>query len=914
MERPKVDVWDTIERLPPATGEFRTPTTDRLAHARLRSTRLRWYLAAALAAGVAALATDVIFRATGAYYPFISGFAMVACVAGGAGPTLVGGLGSLLLAHLIPPVGSMIPTESTELVRLGANALLLVAAGGLSGLFRRSRLATFERESRLERAASAVRELLDESSDGIALTDSDLRLTYVNARAEQMFGFQPGGAIGKTVQSLVTPESLASTPLKLQALYAGQTVRSERSAFRANGTVIDVDLSARLLSGGRLLISLRDMSESRREAERQRAQRDLLSGIMATSVAGIIMVDPRGTILFANQRAEALLDLVKRGDHTSTYDRPHWRLVGIDGTRLAPSELPFRRVIATDAPVFDERIAMQWPDGRRTALTVNGGPLHDATGQLQAVVLAFNDITGALAAEHALRERDRQLEQITEAMPGIVYQFLLEADGRQRFVYVSRYSVQMIDREPEVLLRDVNAAWELMHPDDLPSTQQSIMESAQSMKAWIHEFRMKDTRQEGAWRWVSGRALPCQGPTPGSVLWNGIFIDITDRRVLEDDLRQAQKIESVGRLAGSIAHDFNNLLTVILGQAELLSMELAPGTEHAEGVAQIRAAAESGSALTRQLLGFARRQVVAPQVVELNALVQRVPPLVGRLLGEGVTLHLALTADELHVRVDPAQFDQVLVNLAVNARDAMPEGGRVELRTRLIAADAPGRSDFTMLRAGPLAEISVRDSGVGMPETVRNRAFEPFFTTKGIGKGTGLGLATSYGIVAQAGGTIVLDSILGQGTTVRVLLPVTPDAVTAAERRQRLTHGTGDETVLVVDDDRSVRGVTASALRRQGYRVLEAASGQEALDIARGLPSRIHLLVTDVVMPRMTGPELAHALTRERPDMRVLFVSGYAEGAMSPQGVLDDGIALLAKPYDIGELAQRVRDLLESPV
>ncbi|MBL0171265.1 MAG: PAS domain S-box protein [Gemmatimonadaceae bacterium] len=906
-----VDVLETIEGLPPLTGVGRTAATDTLERMRARTTRIRWYAGAVVAAILGALVTAAVHRATGAYYPFISGFAMVALVAGGFGPTVVAALGSIALAHLVPPVGAMFPHTSPELVRLAANTTLLIVASAMSGLFRRSRLATYEREERLERAAASVRELLDESSDAIALTDSEMRVTYVNARAERLFGYSKGAAIGRTVDSIITPDSQAHLPLQLNALFAGQTIRTDRTAFRADGTIIDIEISARLLQGGRLLASIRDVGDSKREAERQRAERDLLDGILATSVAGVLMVDTDGDIVFANRRAESILQLKKASPSSRSYLKPVWRQAALDGGEWSREMQPFRRVVASGTAVFDVRMAIVWPDGRRMPLSVNGAPLRGADGQMQGVVFAVNDISHALAAEHALRESDRQLEQITNAMPGIVYQYVIDAQGRDRFIFVSHFSEQLLGRSARQLLDTVESAWTLVHPDDIAPTKQSLMHSYHSLAPWIHEFRIQDVHSTGSWRWVSGHAVPQRGPDEGSVLWNGIFIDITDRKTLEDDLRQAQRIESVGRLAGGIAHDFNNLLTVIMGQAELLSMDLGGDVRYADGVQQIRSAAESGNALTRQLLGFARKQVVAPQVIDLNTLAKRVPPLVGRLVGESIELTLVLADDPPHVRVDPAQLDQVLVNLAVNARDAMPDGGTLVIQTRRVEPELSTRADSLMLPTGPLAEISVRDTGTGMPDDVRDRAFEPFFTTKGLGKGTGLGLATSYGIVSQAGGTILIDSTPGAGTCVRVLLPITEDAVVPSRQRKPSITPTGHETVLVVDDDAPVRGVTATALRRQGYRVIEAESGAAALTVSRAERGRIHALVTDVAMPHMSGPALAEQLVRERPDLRVLFVSGYADDGIAHHGVLDEGVMLLQKPYDIRDLAARVRELLE---
>ena len=912
MEPAKSDVWGTVEGLPPVTGEFRTPASLRLARLRQPNTRWRWYGASVLAAIGGAALTWAVYRATGAYYPFISGFAMMFVIVAGFGPTFVAAIGSLVLAHGLPPAGAMFPSTTAELVRLGANTVLLVVASLLSELLRRSRLATLEREARLELTTASVREVLEGASDGLVLTDDQMRITYVNPSASAMFGYAPAEVLGRTVMSIITPDSLNQQPIQIDALRSGRTIHSERSAYRADGSVIEVDISARLLTGGRLLASIRDSTARKREAERQQTERELLNGILATSVAGIMVVDADGGIVFANRRAEQLLDLRRRGSDAPSYEPPSWREVALDGQTWLPEQAPFRRVLATNSALFDERFAIEWPDGRRIVLSVNGSPLPSSDRPSQVAVFAINDITATLAAEAAIKQRDRQLQEITSAMPGMVHQYVMGADGRERFEYVSDNSGIVAGLTPAELRADATRAWALVHPDDIRGMQLSVQQSARTMTPWEHEFRFSDSRYPGTWRWLSGRGVPRPGPEPGSVLWNGMFLDITDRKALEDDLRQAQRIESVGRLAGGIAHDFNNLLTVILGQAELLAMDLTANPDHLAGVLQIKSAAESGSALTRQLLGFARRQVVAPQVIEINDIARRVPALMGRLLGERVTLSLDLTDAPPYVRVDPSLIDQVLVNLTMNARDAMPAGGTVVLRTRRIAANDPRRSEFPSVAPGALAELIVHDSGTGMSAEVRERAFEPFFTTKGIGKGTGLGLATSYGIVSQAGGTIAIESVLGEGTTVHVVLPVSDELPSDQNALRSPSHRGGDETILVVDDDAPVRGVTAAALRRQGYRVIEAESGAGAIGRSRAEAGRIHLLVTDVVMPGMTGPALAAHLAAERPDMRVLFVSGYAEGSITEHGVLPDGLTLLQKPYDIGELAQRVRTLLES--
>jgi PAS domain S-box-containing protein len=399
---------------------------------------------------------------------------------------------------------------------------------------------------------------------------------------------------------------------------------------------------------------------------------------------------------------------------------------------------------------------------------------------------------------------------------------------------------------------------------------------------------------------------------PDGVL-QGVFAaarDITEQRRLEDQLRQSQKLEAIGRLAGGVAHDFNNLLTAITSASDFLLGELPPAEAAHQDAADIQEAARRASALTLQLLTFSRKQVVQPKVLDLNEVVVRMDRMLRRLLGENIEL-VALPAPELgRVRVDPGQMEQVIVNLAVNARDAMPTGGKITIQTANVEV---GREEAWLpdgMLPGRFVTLTVLDTGHGMGPDTLSHLFEPFFTTKGPGKGTGLGLSTVYGIVKQAEGAVLVHSEPGKGSAFEVYLPrvdASPDTLAA----EAGPPPRGTETVLLVEDDPLVRKLTARSLRDAGYQVLEAADGEEAWGLAAGRVGELDLVITDLVMPRMGGKDLADRLRKERPGVGILLVSGYTEHAADLQALFAEGCQFLQKPFAPTTLARRVRELLD---
>jgi hypothetical protein len=390
-----------------------------------------------------------------------------------------------------------------------------------------------------------------------------------------------------------------------------------------------------------------------------------------------------------------------------------------------------------------------------------------------------------------------------------------------------------------------------------------------------------------------------------------VLIDFTQRKLLEEQLRQSQKMEAVGMLAGGVAHDFNNLLTIINGYSQLLLTTLSAHDPNRSAVEQILKAGERAAALTRQLLTFSRRQALQPKVLDLNALVASLAVMLRRLIGEDIDLRLVMGPELGRVNADPGQLEQVIMNLAVNARDAMPRGGVLTIETANVELDESYTGRHITIQPGPFVLLAVSDNGVGMDAETRKHLFEPFFTTKGQGRGTGLGLSTVFGIVKQSGGSIDVYSEPGRGTSVKVYLPrIDQPAVLESEHETAAGQG-GWETILLVEDDEMVRHLVRETLEREGYRILDAGDGAEARRIVENHSGQIHLLITDIIMPRQGGRELAADLAPLRPEMKVLYMSGYTDQAVIHSGIVDGDTAFLQKPFMPVTLTRKVRELLE---
>jgi PAS domain S-box-containing protein len=447
----------------------------------------------------------------------------------------------------------------------------------------------------------------------------------------------------------------------------------------------------------------------------------------------------------------------------------------------------------------------------------------------------------------------------------------------------------------------------------------SSMQSEEESRRFFSEMSTEAHPTPGAWRHrtKSGRMLDVEialHPIQygGHKARLAVVMDVTGRRQLEDQLRQAQKMEAVGMLAGGVAHDFNNLLTIITGYSQLVLNNLRADDANRSSVEQIMKAGERAAALTQQLLAFSRRQVLQPKVLEINRLVGSLAAMLRRLIGEDVELRLVLRPDAGRVHADPGQVEQVLMNLVVNARDAMPEGGVLTVETANVELDGSYGSLLLEAKSGPYIMLAVNDNGAGMDEATRARLFEPFFTTKGAGKGTGLGLSTVFGIVKQCRGSLQVSSEVGRGTSVKVFLPRIDQPVALDAEAHRKVVVRGHETVLLVEDDDMVRNLVRETLQREGYTVLDANGPVEAHRAANAFRGTIHLLVTDVVLPKINGRELAGQLLRSRPSLKTLYMSGYTDSAIASSGVSQKEVAFLQKPFTPGGLVEKVREVLEN--
>ena len=541
---------------------------------------------------------------------------------------------------------------------------------------------------------------------------------------------------------------------------------------------------------------------------------------------------------------------------------------------------------------------------------VSGGPDFIEKQDLSRFLLAVQRELGEAEARRERRKVEQTLVKLRTAVEASG-EVIFMTDGDGVFTFVNPEFTRLYGYTSEEVLGKTTPRV-LKSGETDPERYATLWATIKNKQVAIWEVtnRTKDGRMVN----IEGTINPILDERGEIAGFLSIHRDVTMRKQLEVQYRHAQKMEAVGRLAGGIAHDFNNLLTVINGYSQMVLEQLRPDHPMHSQVDKIQKAGERAATMTRQLLAFSRQQVLAPQVLDLNKVVAGIDKMLGRLIGEDIELVMACSAGLWYVKADPGQIDQVIMNLAVNARDAMPHGGRLTIETANVTL---GEGEFgwrPVIEPGPYAMRAISDTGCGMTAEVKGRIFEPFFTTKEYGKGTGLGLSTVYGIVKQSGGYIFADSEPGKGTTFRIYLP---PIASAEENRVEKTEPSlraagGSETVLVVEDNEAVRSYVRSVLETQGYALMEADGSEAAVQLTEKHAGPIHLLLTDVVMPRMSGPELAARLRPQHPEAKVLYMSGYTDKAIVDHGVLDPGICFLQKPFVPETLLQKVREVLDS--
>jgi len=701
--------------------------------------------------------------------------------------------------------------------------------------------------------------------------------------------------------------------------------RSEVLAeFERSGRLAGAAAAFLLLALAGFLVALHRARQRTRLLQEQMHRERALSNlqgyadtIVASVPAGLLLLSSDLHVLSANR---AFLEAF-RLDEPDVVGRDLKQLVRAD--RLVRSA---GRVLETGTAqpgaLYDLYVyARRETKPARVAMT----PIRMGDDASPELLLVIEDLTEEERLQAARQESEERYRDLIQGLDAIVW----EADARTlTFSFVSARAETVLGYPVDRWLREPDFWARRVHPEDRDAVMRVYREALAGSRDC--EFEYRAVAADGREVWLRDIVHVVRDADGQPATLRGLTVDLTElkrsERALhqsEEQLRQAQKMDAVGKLAGGIAHDFNNLLMVIRGDSDLMLRRLPPGHPLRPNAEGVREAADQAATLTRQLLAFSRKQVVAPRLVDLNGIVASIHAMLQRLLGETINLVTVTAPDLGGVKADPGQMEQMILNLCVNARDAMPDGGRLTVRTANVDLDAAAAArEWTDARPGPYVMLEVSDTGAGMDPETRSHLFEPFFTTKEQGKGTGLGLSTVYGTVQQSGGHISVESEVSRGSTFRVYLPRVATPVVAAEARRveapapRPAAGDGlaagrGETVLLVEDAQRVRAVVREILEMSGYTVLEAHHGAAALELSNRHAGPIHLLVTDVVMPQMSGRELAQRLSTLRPDLKVLYMSGYTDDAIVRHGVLASGIAFLSKPFTPDALALKVRELLD---
>ena len=645
-----------------------------------------------------------------------------------------------------------------------------------------------------------------------------------------------------------------------------------------------------------LLLLLSTMSVHRLVTALDRQRATLETTLLSIGDA-VISTDARGVVTFLNPIAESLTGWRARdamGQPLATV----FRAVG-EATREPRDDLAAKVLAAGVATGLTNHTLLLAGDGREIPIDDSCAPVRDAHGRVAGVVLVFRDIAQRRRSQRELEDSERRYRLLFDNNPQPMWVFAVDTLA---FLAVNNAAIQNYGyTREEFLSRTVK---DIRPEEDIPALLEDVRTSPNALHTggpWRHR------KKDGAIITVEIACHPIEFDGRNARLI--LSTDITERKKLEEQFHQAQRLESVGRLAGGVAHDFNNLLTVIKGYTEMAISDLPPGDPLQESLNEIRSASDRAAALTQQLLAFSRKQLIQPAVLNLNRIIGEVEKMLRRLIGEDIELVAKLAPDLGNVKADSGQIQQMLLNLAVNARDAMPEGGSLLIETSNVMLDEGYAAAHPAVQPGPYVMIAVTDTGIGMTPEVQARIFEPFFTTKPKGAGTGLGLATVYGMVRQSGGWIWVYSEPGCGATFKIYLPWSGEQAPHIRPAVKMeVHGS--ETVLVVEDQAEVRTLAVAALKRFGYEVLSAAGGPEALAVSRAFSGRIHLLVTDVVMPGMNGRDLAEQLIGERSGLEVLYMSGYTDTAIAHHRVLNAGVAYIQKPFTPERLAGKVREAL----
>nr|MDA3797764.1 PAS domain S-box protein [Kiritimatiellia bacterium] len=772
-----------------------------------------------------------------------------------------------------------------------------------------------EAEEALKENEERYKQIYQFSPDSIIILDMDMNILDANDKAVEEFGYSKVELLKKKIIEL-HPEAeqkhsaqvLASINKKDMLNVETKFMRKDGSAFLAEATPCKYTLGSKPI----IHVVIRDITEHKLAEESVQKERKMLRTLIDNLPDPIYVKDAEGRKLIANPAD------IKNIGKKSEAD-----VLGKTDMELFPGKIGARgfaddqKIMQTGIPVisreenfFDAKKQQLW-------LLTTKIPLINEKGETTGLVGIGRDITERKQAEEKIREKDLQFRKLSSNLPDLIYQFTQRPDGSY-FVPVASEGIKNIfGCSPEDVIEDFTPIAKVIYPEDAERVISDIEYSAKHLTYFTCEFRVQIPGKPV--QWIYSRSSP-EKLADGSITWYGFNSDITERKQAEKEreklqaqLTQAQKMESIGRLAGGVAHDFNNMLGVILGNTEMILEELDPNMPTYDELEEIKKAAQRSADLTRQLLAFARKQTVTPEVLDLNQTLEGMLKMLRSMIGENIELVWLPGKNLDPIKIDPSQIDQLLANLCVNASDSIEDVGKITIETSSTVFDEDYCSKHADFMPGEFIMLTVKDDGCGMNQDTLDMIFEPFFTTKELGKGTGLGLATIYGIVKQNNGFINAYSQPGQGTTFNIYLPRHIAKTEQIQEKDPAKPDVGDhETILLAEDETAILRITTKMLEKLGYKVVAAATPGEAIRLAEEHTNPIHMLITDVVMPEMNGRDLAKNILTLYPNIKRLFMSGYTANVIAHQGVLDKGVNFIQKPFSIKELAAKVQEIMQN--
>jgi PAS domain S-box-containing protein len=759
------------------------------------------------------------------------------------------------------------------------------------------------------------------SEDFVSLVDCDYCYQMVNEAYLRLHNKSQQEIVGHAVAELMGEKVFEETVKpQMERCFAGEKVRYQTWVYfpRAGRRCFDMTYTPYVddetIKG--VVVAGRDITEIKKAEEKYQHTQAILQAALDQSPAGIAIAEaPDGRLRYANDAGL----LIRGGDRQTLVDGvgleqyvASWQLLDMDGRPLKTDEVPLARAVLFGETCHREFIIRR-DQGGDHIVSANAAPIKNEAGEVTAAIVVFTDITDQKHADDQTRNLTQRLLLATSSAQLGIWDW----NVRENTMVWDERMFELYGIDPEESPNNIDAWMNGLHPDDKEAAVAASQAALNGEQEFDTEFRV--CHPNGKVKYLKGNALVVRGADGQAERMIGINADITDQKLaekererLENQLLQTQKIESIGQLAGGVAHDFNNMLGVIIGHAEMALRKEEVSKALAANLEQIRLAAKRSADLTRQLLTFARKQTISPKVIDLNDTVSGMLKMLQRLIGENIRLSWSPASDLWPTKVDPSQMDQILANLCVNARDAIVGSGNLTIKTGNASFDAANcKARPFELCPGDYVQLSVSDDGHGMTKEVQNHNFEPFFTTKDAGYGTGLGLATVYGAVKQNNGFITFYTEEQVGTTFNVYLPREMDGVEMSASPIAPQLEGGAETILLVEDDEMLLQVGADMLEGCGYQVLRASSPGFALSLAKKHLGEIDLLISDMIMPVMNGRELSAKILALRPEIKVLFVSGYSADIISKQGILDENINFLQKPASLETFTGKVRELLD---